>query len=368
MATVKKPILTDETGQRIATALEGMEESATRVATSAKIGMVKPDSDTISVDGEGTLSVTSKVADTANANIGVVQSNLTAVQSYGAGDLIMINQKAYKATQAISEGSAIVIGTNTESTPTNVSDEIKLLKNNLAYLSRERRRAKKQLNSAEIAAVKSFITNGYFGVPVDIIDGDYFFGASGMKYTLGHYNYFKGDVTQYAVIKQNHYCFVVDTMSGYTVKWAENDTTAYNACTLRSYLVDTALPKVKTDMAALGFTVLAHSCLEGSTADASGTTGWGWVNNEQIIALSESQVYGGTIAASSFFDEGEANRQLNCFKNFSFMDICDMKYFFLKERSKQASCACSAGGDSGSAYGNHGVGYAFAAFGLIIVA
>ena len=379
MANVTKPIILDETGQRIATALEGMKENGSKLATADNAGLVKPDG-TTTIVSEGTISVkdyisstdtntlASNTADSVNSNVGYVQHNSVAAQNYAVGDLIMLNQRAYKATQTINQGADIVIGTNTESTPTNVSEEIQLLKSNLVYLSRERRREKKQLNSNEIAAVKSLITNGYFNAPVDIIDGDYFYGASGLKYTLAHYNYFKGSATQSAVIKQNHYALVVDTMSGYTVKWAENDTTAYNACTLRSYLVDTALPTIKTDMAALGFSVLAHSCLEGSTATANGTTEWGWVNNEQIIALSESQVYGGIIAASSFLDEGEANRQLNCFKNFSFMDICDMKYLWLKERSKQASCACRATGDNGVAVGDAGVGAAYAAFGLIIVA
>ena len=237
----------------------------------------------------------------------------------------------------------------------------------LTPYSRIRKRAKKELSSAEIAAVKYLITNGTLPAPFDIIDGDYFYGASKMKYTLAHYNYFKGSATQYAVLNYNHYCLVVDTMSGYSVKWAENDTTPYMTSTIRSYLVGTALPKIKSDMAALGFSVESHQCLEGNAATAAGTTSWIWKAGEEICALSETQVYGSTIAASSFLDEGEANRQLDCFRNFSFMDICDMKYFWLKERSSQASCACYAGGHYGDATGDGGVGTACAAFGLIIV-
>lgn len=298
--------------------------------------------------------------------IGGIETTSTATSAYEEGQFIVWNNALYKVTAAIAIGDTLSVSTNLKAT--NVASELTALNNTLVPYERRRRRAKKQLSSAEITAVKSLITNGYFNAPVDIIDGDYFMGTSGFKYTLGHYNYLKGNVTQYSVIKQNHYALVVDTMSGYSVKWAENDTTPYSSSTIRSYLVNTALPKVKTDMAALGFSVLSRQCLEGTTATSAGTTGWGWVANEQIIALSESQVYGGTIAASSFFDEGEANRQLECFRNFSFMDICDMKYLWLKERSSRASCACSADGVGGAARGHAGVGYAYAAFGLIIVA
>ncbi len=45
-----------------------------------------------------------------------------------------------------------------------------------------------------------------------------------------------------------------------------------------------------------------------------------------------------------------------------------MKYFWLKERSRRASCACWAAGAAGNAGGDAGVGNADAAFGLIIVA
>lgn len=236
------------------------------------------------------------------------------------------------------------------------------------------RRTKKQLSADDLTALKSAITIGDF-TGLDLKDGDYFFGASGLKYSLGGYNHFKGDVTQYSVISANHYAVIVDCMG--TTPWnsAGNATGSYKASTLRTYLRETALPKVLSDMQALGFNVLSRQCMEGNAFDNTGvnrwgkatgcTSGWEWIA-EQIIALSEPNVYGGSIAGSSFYDVGEANRQLNCFKEHSFMDIFDMKYLWLKEASA-ASFACLAAGNNGLASGGLGVTNASAAFGLIVI-
>lgn len=236
------------------------------------------------------------------------------------------------------------------------------------------RRTRRRLSRSDLTALKTAITSGNFD-SINIKDGDYFSGASGLKYTLGEFNHFKGNTAQYSVIKDNHYAIVVDCMA--TTPWNSGGdaTGAYKASTLRTYLTETALPKVLSDMQALGFTVISRQCLESNTFDSTGvnrwgkatgcTTSWEWIV-EQIIALSEPQVYGSVVAGSSFYDVGEANRQLNCFKEHSFMDIADMKYFWLKEPSA-ASYACYAHGDYGNAGGNSGLTNANYAFGLILI-
>lgn len=251
---------------------------------------------------------------------------------------------------------------------------INTINGDLTPITRSHRCKRKQLSSTEIAALKIAITNGNFE-GIDIIDGDYFYGASGYLYTVAHYNYFKGSVTQYSVISANHYAIVVDAMS--TTPWLASGTptTAYKGSTLRDYLINTVLPNVISDMNTLGFNVLSRSCLESNSLNATGYNRWGtatgcsnsweWVI-EQIIALSEPQVYGTSIVGSSFFDVGDGNRWLNCFKNFSFMDIANMKYFWLRELSS-ASCACDAAGNHGHARGANGLAHAFFAFGLIAI-
>lgn len=234
------------------------------------------------------------------------------------------------------------------------------------------RRTRRQLSASDLTALKTAISTGDF-TGLNIKDGDYFSGASGLKYTLADYNHFKGNTAQYAIISDNHYAVVVDCMG--TTAWQSTSpaTGGYKGSTLRTYLRETALPKVLSDMQALGFNVISHQCLESNANNSNGTnrwgqatgvsTGWEWIA-EQIIALSEPQVYGSVIAGSSFFDVGEANRQLNCFKEHSFMDIADMKYFWLKELSA-AGYACLANGVNGDAAGDVGVAYAYSAFGLI---
>ena len=149
----------------------------------------------------------------------------------------------------------------------------------------------------------------------------------------------------------------------------------YYYSTLRSYLTGTVLTRVNTDMTALGFNVIERKCLEGTSINVSGynrfgtatgcTNNWAWYD-EKIIALSEPNIYGASIASSSFYDVGDGFRQLNCFKNYNLSVIADMKYLWLRERSS-ASYACRACGDIGNAVGNDGVAYANAAFGLIII-
>lgn len=236
------------------------------------------------------------------------------------------------------------------------------------------RRTRRQLTASDLTALKTAISAGDF-TGLNIKDGDTFSGASGFKYTLADYNHFKGNVTQYSVINANHYAIVVDCMA--TTPWNSSGkaTGGYKGSTLRTYLRETALPNVVSDMQALNFSVLSRQCLESNTLDETGvnrwgkatgcTTSWEWLA-EQIIALSEPQVYGSVIAGSSFYDVGEANRQLNCFKEHSFMDIFDMKYPWLKEPSA-ASYVCHAVGSLGAAYGIGGVTNASCAFALIVI-
>lgn len=245
------------------------------------------------------------------------------------------------------------------------------VRNKLNIINRKTRR---RLSTSDLTALKTAITSGDFG-GINIKDGDYFSGASGLKYTLGEFNHFKGSTTQYSVIADNHYAIVVDCMGETAWNSAGNTTGAYKASTLRTYLTETALPKVLSDMQALGFTVISRQCLESNTFDSTGvnrcgkatgcSSGWERIA-EQIIALSEPQVYGSVIAGSSFYDVGEANRQLNCFKEHSFMDISDMKSFWLKEPGS-SGCACYVSGNRGNALGDSGVAYTGAAFGLIVI-
>lgn len=234
------------------------------------------------------------------------------------------------------------------------------------------RKTRRQLSESDLTALKAAISTGDF-TGLNIKDGDYFSGASGLKYTLADYNHFKGNTAQNAVISDNHYAVVVDCMG--TTAWQSTSpvTGGYKDSTLRTYLRNTALPKVLSDMQALGFTVISRQCIEGNIVDDTRVNRWGqatgatagreWVA-EQIIALSEPQVFGNVIAGSSFFDVGEANRQLNCFKEHSFMDIADMKYFWLKELSA-AGYACYANGYNGNAGGSDSVTGKNPAFGLI---
>ena len=103
--------------------------------------------------------------------------------------------------------------------------------------------------------------------------------------------------------------------------------------------------------------LLAHSKLLSTEVNATGinrfgeatgcSSSWAWQNNQYISALSEVQVYGGTVWSSSGFDTGEACRQLEVFQRYSHTEIFGGEYPWLRD-------VVSA---SNAAYANNG-GYA----------
>lgn len=302
--------------------------------------------------------------------------------SYSAGDFFVFGGKLYRASIDFSsitltdDNISRYAEAQTQTALNLLNKDIFALNNTLVKDFRLRNKIRRQLSATQMQALHSGMNNKDIH-SLNIIDGDYYISGRGYEYTLGEYYYLKGAQTQYSVISAPHYAVVVDAKTN--SKWAEDPdqvkSGALHGSTLLATLKGDILTNVIADMEAIGFTVATRKCLESNALDATRTNRWGQATgassswnwyDQQIIPLSETQVYGSIIAASSFFDEGEANRQLACFRNFAFSEISDMKSFWLREPSS-ASCACRADGDTGSARGNFGVSGASAAFGLIII-
>lgn len=164
-------------------------------------------------------------------------------------------------------------------------------------------------------------------------------------YVIAGLNPMKGTSTPYR-LTENHVGLIVIPHT--TQKWNESGNTytggdgrgaGYANSDLHHYLVNTLLPTVQQDLGSSH--VLAHSKLLSNAVNQTGTnkmgsatgcsSGWGWVANQYISALSEVQVYGSTVWSSSGFDTGEACRQLDVFRVYNHTEIFGGEYPWLRD-------------------------------------
>ena len=100
--------------------------------------------------------------------------------------------------------------------------------------------------------------------------------------------------------------------------------------------------------------MLAHNKLLSNAVNQTGTnkigsatgcsSGWGWVANQYISALSEVQVYGSTVWSSSGFDTGEACRQLDVFRVYNHTEIFGGEYPWLRDVVSASTAAYAGSG------------------------
>lgn len=168
---------------------------------------------------------------------------------------------------------------------------------------------------------------------------------NGHTYVIAGLNPMKDTTTPYR-LTQNHVGLIVIPHT--THVWnADGKTTAvsgghgagYANSELHAYLQSDILPMCQNDLGAAN--LLAHSKLLSTEVNATGinrfgeatgcSSSWEWQNNQYISALSEVQVYGGTIWSSSGFDTGEACRQLDVFQKYSHTEIFGGEYPWLRD-------------------------------------
>ena len=193
---------------------------------------------------------------------------------------------------------------------------------------------------------------------------------NGHTYVIAGLNPMKGTTTPYRVTA-NHVGLIVIPHT--TQKWNESGNTStgadgrgagYMNCDLHYYLKNTLLPLVETDLGAAN--LIGHSKLLTNAVNTTGinrfgeatgcSSGWTWEANCKICALSEVQIYGGTVWSSSGYDTGEACRQLDVFQAYSHTEIFGGEYPWLRD-VVSASYAANADND-----GNADVDTASAAY------
>lgn len=168
---------------------------------------------------------------------------------------------------------------------------------------------------------------------------------NGRTYVIAGLNPMKGTSTPYR-LNTNHVGLIVIphvtqkwNASGNTYTGADGRGAGYANSDLHYYLVNTLLPLVKGDLGATN--LLAHSKLLSNAVNQNGvnkfgeatgcSSGWGWVTDQYICALSEVQVYGAAIWSSSGYDTGEACRQLEVFQKYSHTEIFGGEYPWLRD-------------------------------------
>lgn len=182
---------------------------------------------------------------------------------------------------------------------------------------------------------------------------------NGHTYVIAGLNPMKGTSTPYRVA-QNHVGLIVIphttqawNVSGNTYTGADDRGAGYKNSDLHYYLKNTLLPLVQTDLGSAN--LIAHSKLLSSAVNTSGinrfgdaggcSSSWAWEENCYISALSEVQVYGGTIWSSSGYDTGEACRQLEVFQKYSHTEIFGGEYPWLRDVVSASDAAyCTDGG------------------------
>lgn len=136
----------------------------------------------------------------------------------------------------------------------------------------------------------------------------------------------------------NHVGLIVDANLAH--RWNTSNTGGgYLNSELHSYLKDTILPLVNTDLGSthlLGISRLLSNGINTSATNRSvsytgASSGWDTETNSKICELGEIQVFGTVICGSSFYDVGSESRQLEVFQKYSHTDLFGNRSFWLKD-------------------------------------
>ena len=173
--------------------------------------------------------------------------------------------------------------------------------------------------------------------------GDYFIGASGYYYHLADMNTNYGGYNNNAVVNTNHCGIVVDTKS--PCQWlSEGTVTNYSSSTLHSFLTNTALPNIKSDIATLFGDWESHLLKRTEIDNAIGSWGTTWEGLKDclICAMTEVQMFGSRVFGADGYQTGTGCKTLELFRKYRFNEIYGNTAVWLKSLLSD-SVACLAG-------------------------
>lgn len=221
-------------------------------------------------------------------------------------------------------------------------------------LNAQHRRKRKSISANDLRAC---ITNDGVDLSIkDITIGDYITINSNYKAVVADIDTYYGGYDSYAVVSSHHIAMlIIGTAGSITQKWNNSDTTSsgYNGSALHTALKNL----ISTIEGTLG-TLISHQKLL-----TTATSNWAWQASQKISALTESQIYGAPIWSIDGYQQGEAWKQLEIFRKFSFNEIFGNQNVWLRS-IRSASNACDAAGN-GYAH-TYGASSAFGVVGLVL--
>lgn len=175
--------------------------------------------------------------------------------------------------------------------------------------------------------------------------GDYFVGASGYYYHLADMDTNYGGYNANAVVNTHHCGIVVDTKSN--CQWlSEGTVTNYSSSTLHSFLTNTALPNIKSDIATLFGDWESHLLKRTEIDNSIGDWGTAFdgLIDCLICAMTEVQIYGSRIFGVDGYQTGTGSKALELFRKYRFNEIYDNVSIWLKSLYSD-SIACNVRGN-----------------------
>ena len=287
----------------------------------------------------------------------------------------------------IEEGIAAVTPTNLTAKDTPADGDLLLLDNSsggtksityaklkaaiLAEYTKRHAGYKRKDITSRISELKTAIASGdpeAYGFH----EGDYFTGASGYVYILADYDHWYGAYGNQAVVSTRHWGVIVNTKKTHAWNASGKTTGGYVASDLHAYLTGEVLTNVKSDMSALGLSLISSNRLYSTAITetqvnrygtaSGGASSWSWSNSQIIAAPTEAEIYGHIAWSSSGFDTGEGYKPLRAFQIFRPNELLGNIYCWLRDIIS-TSAAAIVNGD-GLATRN-GVTYARYVLGLI---
>lgn len=247
--------------------------------------------------------------------------------AYKVGDMVIYNNTLYRCKTACSAASWSVNANNFESI--SLASAITDLNNDLNAQHRRKR------GTFTPSGLRQCITTD--GVDLSIMGysiGDEYQINTNYKAVIADIDTFYGGYDSYAVVSSHHVGLLIVGKAGtITSKWNNSDSTAsgYNGSVLHTTLKGL----ISTIEGALG-TLISHQKLL-----TTATSNWAWQASQKISALSECQIYGAPIWSIDGYQQGEAWKQLEVFRKFSFNEIFGNQSVWLRS-ARSASGACLA--------------------------
>lgn len=310
-------------------------------------------SGTRKVDANKILTPISDAQTTAD-NVATKVSNsgdaFSSSKGYSVGELCIYNNKVYRCKTAYSTGASWSSRSSYFDQVT-LTDAVSDLND---ALNAQHRRKRKSITAADLRAC---ITADGVDLSIkDITIGDYITINSNYTAVVADIDTFYGGYDSYAVVNTHHIGMLIVGKAGtITQKWNTSDSTAsgYNGSALHTMLKGL----ISTIEGVLG-TLVSHQKLL-----TTATSNWAWQTGQKISALSESQIYGAPIWSIDGYQQGEAWKQLEIFRKFSFNEIFGNQSVWLRSaQSASGACVATSAGHANAA----GASAALGVVGLVL--